>query len=81
MRKLFLLLVFGVAVFASAVSQVPSADRKVDNDFVHQPFGNDFTLVPEVPAVFGDLDGDGVEDVVIAARCKKALLVQAGALE
>jgi hypothetical protein len=77
MRKLFLLLVFSVAVFASAVSQVPSADRKVDNDFVHQQFGNDFTLVSEVPAVFGDLDGDGVEDVVIAARCKNAMLDQA----
>jgi hypothetical protein len=49
----------------------------VDNDFVHQQFGDDFTMLPEIPVVFGDLDGDGIEDVVIAARCKNPLLSQA----
>jgi hypothetical protein len=77
MRKLFLLLALSVAMLASSVAQVPSTDRKVDSDFVHQQFGGDFTLMPEVPVVFGDLDGDGVEDVVIAARCKNAMLDQA----
>lgn len=62
---------------ASSVGQAPSTDRSVDNDFVHQQFGNDFTMMGEVPVVFGDLDGDGVEDVVIAARCKNAMLDQA----
>ena len=50
--------------------------RKIDNEFVQQQFGNQFTLLPEVAAVFGDLDGDGVEDVVIAARCKNPMLDQ-----
>ena len=27
--------------------------------------------------MFGDLDGDGVEDVVIAARCKNPMLDEA----
>jgi hypothetical protein len=76
MRKLFLLLAFCAATLISAVAQGPSANRAVDSDFVHEQFGKDFVLIPEIPAVFGDLDGDGVEDVVIAARCKNAMLDQ-----
>ncbi len=50
--------------------------RKIDNEFVQKQFGDQFTLLPEVGAAFGDLDGDGVEDVVIAARCKNPMLDQ-----
>jgi len=57
-----------------AFGQAPAAARKVDNEFVQQQFGDQFTLVPEIAAVFGDLDGDGAEDVAIAARCKNPLL-------
>jgi hypothetical protein len=77
MKNSLLLLTFCLALLVSAVAEGPSANRKVDNDFVHQQFGDDFTILPEVPAVFGDLDGDGIEDVVIAARCKNPLLGQA----
>jgi hypothetical protein len=76
MRKVSLLLAFSLAILIPAFGQGLSPSRKVDNDFVQQQFGRDFTLVPEVGAVFGDLDGDGVEDVVIAARCKNPLLDQ-----
>jgi hypothetical protein len=76
MRKISLLLAFSVAMLIPAFGQAPSAARKIDNDFVQQEFGKEFTLVPEVGAVFGDLDGDGVEDVVIAARCKNPMLDQ-----
>jgi hypothetical protein len=75
MRKLSLLLAFSVAMLIPAFGQA-SAGRKIDNDFVQQQFGKEFTLRPEVGAVFGDLDGDGVEDVVIAARCKNPMLDQ-----
>ena len=54
-----------------------SAARKVDNEFVQQQFGREFVMLPELAAVVGDLDGDGVEDVVIAARCKNPLLDEA----
>jgi len=53
------------------------AQKKIDNDFVHQQFGTEFTLLPEVGAAVGDLDGDGVEDIAIAARCKNPMIDQA----
>jgi hypothetical protein len=81
MRKLFSLLVFLVAfllpVFGQTSSQAAPSHRKIDNDFVQQQFGNQFTLLPEIEPVFGDLNGDGVEDVVVAARCKNPMLDQA----
>jgi hypothetical protein len=77
MRKLSLLLAFSVAILLPAFGQGQPAASKIDNDFVQQQFGNQFTLVPEVGAAFGDLDGDGVEDVAIAARCKNPMLDQA----
>jgi hypothetical protein len=69
MRTTFLLLAFSVALLIPAFGQGQPATRKIDNDFVQQQFGNQFTE-------FGDLDGDGVEDVVIAARCKNPMLDQ-----
>lgn len=77
MRKVLLLLAFSGTILLPAFGQGNPAARKIDNDFVQQQFGADFTLVPEVASVFGDLDGDGVEDVVIAARCKNPLPNQA----
>jgi hypothetical protein len=77
MRKVSLLLSFVVALLIPAFGQGLAAARKIDNEFLHQQFGPEFTLVPEIGAVFGDLNSDGVEDVVIAARCKNPLLDQA----
>ena len=80
MRKVSLLLAFSafsVAMLIPAFAQGPPASRKIDNEFVQQQFGDQFTLLPEIGAVFGDLDGDGVEDVAIAARCKNPMLDQA----
>ena len=86
MRKASLLLsfcAFSVAMLLPAFGQAPAAtptpkiDRKIDNQFVQRQFGDQFTLLPEIAPVFGDLDGDGVEDVAIAARCKNPLLDQA----
>lgn len=62
---------------AMLAAQQPASDHKsVDAEFVRQQFGDQFTLVSSVSAAFGDLDGDGVEDVVIAARCKNPMLDQ-----
>jgi hypothetical protein len=63
---------------ATAATKKPdAATKKIDNEFVQQQFGDQFTLLTDVSPSFGDLDGDGIEDVVIPARCKNALLDQA----
>ena len=77
MRKVSLLLAFSVAIMLPAFGQGQSAALKIDNDFVQQQFGSQFTILPDVGPAFGDLDGDGVEDLVIAARCKNPMLDQA----
>ena len=81
MTKPFSLLAFLVAFLLPAFGQTSSptapAPRKIANEFVQQQFGNQFTLLPEIEPVFGDLNGDGIEDVVIAARCKNPMLDQA----
>lgn len=74
MRRISVLLAFGVAALFPLLLHGQAAAVKVDDEFVHQQFGKEFTMVPEIGAMIGDLDGDGVEDVVIAARCKNPLL-------
>lgn len=78
MRKICLAVAFSVAFATAAFGQgSTAAHQKVDNDFVQKQFGTEFTILPEVAPAFGDLDGDGVEDVVIAARCKNPMFDQA----
>jgi len=49
----------------------------VDNDFVQKEFSTTCKVEPGLPAVTGDLNGDGVEDVVIPARCTNPMIDQA----
>jgi len=50
----------------------------IDDKFVHDHFGNEFTLMPEFPAMVADLNGDGIEDLVLAARTKSPMLDAGG---
>jgi hypothetical protein len=78
MRRFLLALAFGLVAVCFAVAQAPAAaQKKIDNDFVQQQFGMEFTLLPDAGAAFGDLDGDGIEDIAIAARCKNPMVDQA----
>jgi hypothetical protein len=54
----------------------PTASN-VDNDFVQKEFGSTCTLIAGPPVLTGDLDGDGIEDAVIVAKCKNPLMDQA----
>ena len=78
MRRLLLAVGFSAAMAVSVAAQTPAAAQKqIDNDFVQQQFGKEFTLLKDVAPVFGDLDGDGIEDVAIGARCKSPMLDEA----
>jgi hypothetical protein len=57
---------------APAKSPVPA----VTDEYVHKEFGDDCSLLPGAPQYVGDLDGDGVEDLMVAARCKNPMVDQ-----
>src|SRR5215471_8884876 len=58
---------------AASSPQTPSA-ATVDNDFIHKQFGEEFNLVDMSAPLVRDIDGDGIEDLVIVARSKKPML-------
>jgi hypothetical protein len=78
-----MVVLFALAMFLSCASvaqdsmpKMPSPAFTVDNDFVQKEFGSTCTLMPGPPVLTGDLDGDGIEDAVIVAKCKNPLMDQ-----
>ncbi len=47
-----------------------------ENDFVHQQFGDSCSLDPQWKPITGDLNVDGVEDIVMVARCTNPVIDQ-----
>jgi hypothetical protein len=81
---LFLALLLG-CLLATAVAQQPAVSpipaaataaspANVDQAFIHKQFGEEFSLIPISTPYMRDVDGDGVEDLVIVARSKKPML-------
>ena len=74
---LFLFFASFGALFAAAQNGDPaSAPAAVDNKFVVQQFGDSCSLDPNWQPMKADLNGDGIEDIVIVARCKNPLIDQ-----
>jgi hypothetical protein len=46
----------------------------VDETFIQKQFGEEFSLTPISTPFVRDIDGDGIDDFVIVARCKKPML-------
>jgi hypothetical protein len=49
----------------------------VTNDYIHKEFGDNCSLLGGPPQFVGDLDGDGIDDLVVAGRCKNPMIDQA----
>jgi hypothetical protein len=63
------------AVPAPAPQQVvASAPVSVDQAFIQKQFGDEFALVDISTPYVRDIDGDGIDDLVIVARSKKTML-------
>src|SRR5260370_13931309 len=50
-----------------------SPSPAVTDDFIHQQFGDNCSLLPGPPQFVADLDDDGLDDLVVAAKCKNPM--------
>jgi hypothetical protein len=67
---------FFVCTFTAQAASVPAVSKPiVDNDFVQKQFGSTCSLIG-MAALIADLDSDGVEDIVIPARCTNPMMDQ-----
>ena len=70
--RILVFLLLSAAAFTQAKPSLP----KIDNDFVHQQFGDSCDLETQWQPLTADLNGDGVEDLVFVGRCKNPLIDQ-----
>ena len=76
MKYLGRVFLLGAALAAGQTSAAPSADKLQSfNALAQQQFGATFSITEKTPTaiITGDLDGDGVEDVVMVADSKDPL--------
>ena len=45
----------------------------VTNELIHKQFGDNCSLLPGPPQFVADLDDDGVDDLLVAAKCKNPM--------
>ncbi len=75
---IFVALLFVGAAQSKNQPSLPPAHAKVPSppvtdEFIHKQFGDNCSLVAGPPQYVADLDGDGIDDLVVAARCKNPM--------
>ena len=73
-RCICLLLILGIAPGVLAQTPAKTSATAVNNDFIQKQFGVTCTLMAGPPTYTADLDGDGIEDAVIVAKCTNPLM-------
>ena|SRR2546425_8942176 len=71
---------FAVLVFilmGTAATQQSPTNQAVDNDFVQKEFGSTCSLLPGPAPMVADLNGDGIDDIALVARCTNPLIDEA----
>jgi len=83
--KLLLLPALALLLAVAAVAQKPkkqpppppahakSPSPAVTDELVHKQFGDNCSLLPGPPQFVADMDGDGIDDLIVAARCKNPM--------
>lgn len=69
----FLFFAFALPTFA----QQANSKFVLNDQFLQKQFGSTCNLTPGAQPLIGDLDGDGVDDMVIAAHCSNPVMDQA----
>jgi hypothetical protein len=74
-----LLLRFSLALFLFALpafAQQAKSKFVVNDDFVQKQFGSTCQLIAGPQPLIGDLDSDGIDDLVVVAHCKNPVIDQ-----
>lgn len=77
----FLLAILATLAAAAFAQQKPASNLArathpspaVTNEFIQKQFGENCSLMPGPPQFVADLDGDGTEDLIVAAKCKNPM--------
>ena len=80
-RKLILLPVLAVFALTASAQKKPlpppshatHPSPPVTNELIHKQFGDNCSLMPGPPQFTADLDADGTEDLIVAAKCKNPM--------
>jgi hypothetical protein len=59
---------------ATPATMNTAAPPTIDATFIHKQFGEEFALIDSSTPYVRDIDGDGIDDLVIVARSKKPML-------